>query len=78
MFEFAPEAAVVGEAEVLADEAGAVGDAAEVVGEATGAEDVELDPEEHAASARQPAVAAAARSVLRGRVFTRAGLLKMD
>jgi hypothetical protein len=78
MFEFAPEAAADGEAEVLADEAGALGDAAEDVGEATGAVDVVLDPEEHAVSTRQPAVAVTARSVLMGRIFTGASLLDID
>jgi hypothetical protein len=76
MFESAPDAAVDGDAEVLAAalEDGAEAEAealagAEDVAEAAGADDVELD-ELHAASARQLAVATTARK-LTGRMFIR-------
>jgi hypothetical protein len=80
MFELEPEAAAVAEAEAeaLADEAAALADGAADVVEAGGAEDVELDPELHAASARQLTVAATARNGLMERVFTGAGLLKIE
>jgi hypothetical protein len=71
MFESAPDAAAVGAAEVLAAEAEALADAAADVVAAGGAEDVELDPELHAASARQLTVAATATNGLRGRIFIR-------
>jgi hypothetical protein len=86
IFELEPDAAAEAEAEAealadeagaLADEAGALADEAEDVGEAGGAEDVELDPELHAASARQLTVAATASSGLMEIVFTWAGLLKI-
>jgi hypothetical protein len=81
IFESAPEAAADGETEALAgadalgEEAAALAEA-EDAGEAGGVEDVELD-ELHAASARQPAVAATATK-LRGRMFTRAGSRRLD
>jgi hypothetical protein len=63
------------EAEVEDDEDGdadALAAGAEVPGvEVAGAEDVELDPEAHAASTRQPTVATTARSILVRRVFMR-------
>jgi hypothetical protein len=71
------EAAADAEAEALADEAGALAGAAADVVAAGGAEVVELD-ELHAASARQLTVAATARNGLKGRVFTGAGLLKIE
>ena len=77
MFESALEAAADAEPEALADEAGALADEAEDVGEAGGVEDVELDPELHAASAKQLTVAATARNGLMGLIFTWAGLLKV-
>jgi hypothetical protein len=75
MFESEPEAAADGDAEELAAEAEALADeaaalaGAEDVDEAGGVEDVELD-ELHAASARQLAVAATARTPT-GRMFIR-------
>jgi len=78
MFESELEAAAEGEAVALTDVAGALADEAADVGEAGGAEDVELDPELHAASARQLTVAATAKNGLMERIFTRAGLLKVD
>jgi hypothetical protein len=79
MFESALEAAAEAEAgaEALADEAAALADAAAEVVAAGGAEDVELDPELHAASARQLTVAATARTGRTERIFTGAGLLKI-
>ncbi|HEX9042303.1 MAG TPA: hypothetical protein VF838_14955 [Trebonia sp.] len=77
MFESELEAAADAETEALADEAGALADAAADVVAAGGAEDVELDPELHATSARQLAVAATARNGLMGRIFTGAGLLNV-
>jgi hypothetical protein len=82
MFESSLEADAEADAEAvsdaLADEAGALADAAADVVAAGGAEDVELDPELHAASARQLTVAVTARSGLMERIFTGAGLLKID
>ena len=79
MFESELEAAAEAEAEAeaLADEAAALADAAAEVVAAGGAEDVELDAELHAASARQLTVAATARNGLMEGVFTGAGLLKI-
>jgi hypothetical protein len=74
MFELEPDAAAEAEAEAeaeaLADAAGALAEAAADVGEAGGVEDVELDPELHATSARQLTVAATATNGLMERIFT--------
>jgi len=72
MFELEPDAAAEAEAEAeaLADAAGALADDAADVGEAGGVEDIELDPELHATSARQLTVAATATNGLMERIFT--------